>query len=692
LIEAWQRQRLFEALARAVLIRREPLLLFLDDVQWCDRETLDWLHFLLQFDPAAPLLIVGTLLSEEAADNEALTTWRLLLQKHDRLTEIPLARFDAQTTAALASNLSGTELQATEATQLYRETEGNPLFVVELVRAGQPVDRVAGTTDQSGGTPLPPKVQATIQYRLSQLSANAQSLIQIAAVIGREFTVEVLARACDQTEDMLVAGLDELWRKHIVREQGASAYDFSHDKIRLVAYAALNATRRRMLHRKVAEALVNVYAIGLDAISGQIAQHYEIAGQTDRAVEFYRRAVDAARSIYSHHEALAALEKSINLLDSLVDEGVRRELAPHLQERLGDVREHLTQHGAARDAYAAALAGAPASDKIRQARLCRKIGKTLEGEQADYALVVEKYDRAEALLDTPHETAGADWWEEWCQVQLEHLILLYWWGRDEVMADWIAVARPLIEQHGTPAQLAALFSNLSRQLNRRNRFAPSDRALNYARAALGALFPSTSPELRAPYQFSLGFNLLWHGDLAEAQAELQAALTHAVQTGDVILQARCLAYLAVTCRRQNCAVETEAYARRGLAVAETARMLEYIGSNRANLAWVAWQRGDLMVAEQLAQAALEAWQLHTLSYPLYWFALLPLLSIALRRRALDRAIEWARRLIDPLQFKLPDPIEPLLQQGLAAAQAEDMATTQRLLTDAIDHAQSLGYL
>ncbi len=61
LTEAWQRQRLFEALARALLAGRQPLLLFIDDLQWCDRETLAWLHYLLRFDPQARLLLLGTL-------------------------------------------------------------------------------------------------------------------------------------------------------------------------------------------------------------------------------------------------------------------------------------------------------------------------------------------------------------------------------------------------------------------------------------------------------------------------------------------------------------------------------------------------------------------------------------------------------------------------------------------------------
>jgi DNA-binding SARP family transcriptional activator len=339
LTEAWQRQRLFEALARTMLIRREPLLLLLDDVQCCDHETLDWLHFLLQFDSTAPLLIVGTVRQEEASDNEALSTWRLLLQKQDCLTEIPLARFDAPTTAALASSLSEHDLPADEAARIYRETEGNPLFVVEMMRAG---GRTSEPAVIAAEQVLPPKVQATIQYRLSQLSANAQDLIQIAAVIGREFMFEVLARVSDQSEDALVQGLDELWRKQIVREQGASAYDFSHDKIRVVAYTALSATRRRVLHRKVAEALASVHTSDLDVVSMQIAQHYEIAGQPDRAIEFYRRAAQAAQRIYANNKAIGHYQ---HLLESDLAKHLSPEDICRIKLALGGVWQ-LTGHWA----------------------------------------------------------------------------------------------------------------------------------------------------------------------------------------------------------------------------------------------------------------------------------------------------------------------------------------------------------
>jgi DNA-binding SARP family transcriptional activator len=689
LTEAWQRQRLFEAVARVILIRREPLLLLLDDVQWCDRETLDWLHYLLQFDPTAPLLIVATLRQEEADDNEAFSTWRLLLQKHDGLTEVPLTRFDEVTTTVLASSLSEHDLQAAEAARIYRETEGNPLFVVEMMRAGgRATDQAVMTIEQV----LPPKVQATIQYRLSQLSANAQALIQIAAVIGREFTFEVLARASEANEDALVQGLDELWRKQVVREQGVSAYDFSHNKIRVVTYATLSTIRRRVLHRKVAEALVNTYSTNLDAVSAQIAQHYEIAGQIDRAIEFYRWAAQAAQRIYAHHDALTTLEKAIGLLGALADDKARHELAVQLQENLGDVQEILTQHAAARVAYTTALSVAPTGDKIVQARLQRKVGKTLENEQADFAQVSTRYEEAETLLGMPDDRAEAAWWEEWCQIQLERLVQLYLWNRSADMAVLVEQVRPAIERHGTPPQRAALFQNMSRQTNRQNRFALSDIALEFARAAVAAVPLSASPETHSDHQFSLGFNLLWHGDLSEARATLQAALETAEQTRDVSLQVRCLAYLAITCRRQNHPLDTERYASRGLILAEGSKMPDYIGSNQANLAWTEWRQGNLTDAERLAQAALNTWHAPTRWYPFFWLGLLPLLSLALCQNSIDQAVEFAQQIVDPRQQKLPDPIEPLIQQAISAWQAADAITTRRLLNDAIDHAQSFGYL
>src|SRR3712207_2947495 len=127
-----------------------------------------------------------------------------------------------------------------------------------------------------------PKVQAVIGARLAQLSEPARDLAGIAATIGREFTSDVLGYASEADEETLVRGLDELWRRRIVREQGADAYDFSHDKIREVAYLALSPARRRHHHLRVARALERLHDPG--PVSGQLAMHYERAGAADEAV------------------------------------------------------------------------------------------------------------------------------------------------------------------------------------------------------------------------------------------------------------------------------------------------------------------------------------------------------------------------------------------------------------------------
>jgi DNA-binding SARP family transcriptional activator/ketosteroid isomerase-like protein len=267
LAEAWQRQRLFEALARAILAADQPLLLFIDNLQWCDRDSLEWLHYVMRFDPRARLLILSAFRPGGIGEDHPLATLRRDLRQDGELAEIELGPLSRAETASLATNFCGRELDPAYAALVYRETEGVPLFIVEMVRAG-PLAQSRGqekTATGAGPSSLPPKVQSVIEARLAQLSPPARELAGLAATIGREFTFGVLARASDAPEGTLVRGLDELWRRRVVREQGAESYDFSHGKLREVAYARLSAARRRWLHRRVAQALEVCHASDLEA-------------------------------------------------------------------------------------------------------------------------------------------------------------------------------------------------------------------------------------------------------------------------------------------------------------------------------------------------------------------------------------------------------------------------------------------
>jgi DNA-binding SARP family transcriptional activator len=305
-----ERQQLFDAVARAVLAPGAPLLLVADDLHWSDRETLQFLHFLIRVAPDAPLLIAATARREEIDDRHPLTDLLAGLHRLSRLNEIELGRLTRDETAVLAQRLTGRPPEELDADQLYHETEGNPLFVVEALRAGW-------QSRHAGGGWTSPKVQAVIASRLRQLSEPARDLVGIAAAIGREFTSDVLMSASEASEETLVRSLDELWRRRIIREQSADAYDFSHDKIREVAYLALSPARRRHHHLRVARALEQLYADDSGLVSGQIAGHYERAGVVRQAVSWYERAVEAAQHMYAHSEAIRLVEHALVLLHTL---------------------------------------------------------------------------------------------------------------------------------------------------------------------------------------------------------------------------------------------------------------------------------------------------------------------------------------------------------------------------------------
>jgi predicted ATPase/DNA-binding SARP family transcriptional activator len=323
--EYGQRQRFFEALVRAILLAPQPLLFLIDDVQWCDRETLEWLHFLLRFDLQARLLIIGCARQEELSAQHPLHTFLLHLRSTTGVTEMTLEPLDAAETAKLASQVAKRELEMDEGLHLYQETGGYPLFVVEMVRAD--MGRGSASSPEANGPhrqpslddapTLPPRMHAVLAGRLLQLSASARGFVELAAIIGREFTLDLLATAGTTDSESAVRALDELWLKRIVREQSANSYDFTHDKLREVAYGEISAPQRRLLHRRVAQALEAIETSDLDAISGQLAWHYERAGMIEQALPYYQRAAAVAQRVYANEDAISLLSRSLELLEQL---------------------------------------------------------------------------------------------------------------------------------------------------------------------------------------------------------------------------------------------------------------------------------------------------------------------------------------------------------------------------------------
>ena len=324
LTERWQQKRLFEALRNAFTAGSRPLLLLLDDLQWCDAETLAWLQYLVETAPQAPLLVVGTVRSDEIDDEHPLHQLRRALLRAGKLFTVDLVPLSAEDTAALGAEVWEYALDSVTAASLFEATAGNPLYVVETVRAGnkfvtpddKPSDHIGPPTLQPGAG-LPPKVYALIEARLAQLTPATRTLAQVAATIGRAFTLPLLAEAGRVDEESVVAGLDELWRRRIVREQASTRYDFTHDRIRDVAFATISPVKRAHLHRRVAQALEKLHSDDLDPLAGELGMHYQGVSAWEPASGYFRQAATVARQLYAHSDEVYYLQQAIAAVQML---------------------------------------------------------------------------------------------------------------------------------------------------------------------------------------------------------------------------------------------------------------------------------------------------------------------------------------------------------------------------------------
>ena len=692
LSEPWQRQRLFEALARAVLTGGRLTLLMIDDLQWCDRDTLEWLHYLLRFDPGARLLVVGTMRDGEVDGAHPLATLLQALRNEERTVEIALGPLNRNESAELASQMAGHALVSDQCARVYDETEGNPFFIVEMVRSDNvgvapPTSATLGQTAFGvANLALPASVQSVLIWRLQQVSSSAHDLLDVAAVIGRSFTVEVLAQAVEMDDDLLVRGLDELWQRRLVREHGTDAYDFTHDKLRAVAYASLSPARRRRLHGRVATALEAAYAANLDAVSGQIAVHYERAGMLERAVAYECRAADVAHRLYANLDAIEHYQRALALLST--DHPAQ---AAALHGQLGDLLHLLGRYDDARQAWEYARVDTPAENVIELAHLLRKIGNAFRDEYR-YEDARRAYAAAEAALPAVSDNYDERTAPAGAQLQLERITMHYWLGEVDAMLRLVERVRPILETIGDAAQRARLHQISAIALLRRDRYIGTPEAVGHARAYLDAVAAIRDAHTVPAAHFQLGFGLLWSGDLADAEQHISHALDLAERSGDLSLQGRCLTYLTIIARQRGDVDQMQTFAKHSLDIAEASKMHDYIGAAHGNLAWLAWRTGDLPLVRSHGQAALEAWQKLPAGYICAWTAYWPLIGAALAERDTAAAVGHAQTLLDERQQRPPRVIEIALEAAVHTAQSGDLAAAHALLAAAQTPARDLGYL
>ena len=355
-----QRYRLFDAVSRAIVAGDRPRLLIIDDLQWCDAETIELIGFVVRSSKAARVLIVGTVRSEEVPQQHPLVDLVDALGHDHAVTTVPLDRLDEAATAALAARLRAEDTTDPKlAARLWSETEGNPLFVIEALRAG--------ISSNGSEAVLTPTMRAVLRARLGQLTDGARRLAEVAGVVGRPFSVGLMVSATGIDEHELVDDVDELWRRRIIRDQGLT-YDFSHDKLRAVALELVSPARRRQLHQAVAEAIAVEHRGNIGVASPQLAAHYDQAGMIDAAIDAYRVAGGEAVAVSALEEAVTMFQRALGLLADRPRSPDRDALELELRIALGAPLVALEGYGskAAHQLYERALS------------LCRKLHRPVE--------------------------------------------------------------------------------------------------------------------------------------------------------------------------------------------------------------------------------------------------------------------------------------------------------------------------
>jgi tetratricopeptide (TPR) repeat protein len=304
-----ERRLMFAAVRRFLTNVTGPsgTLLVLDDLQWADADALDLLATLIRSASDAPLRVVGAYRSTEVQPQDPLGIMQNESTLEGLAIQHELAPLRSQEAMALLGSLMNTaEGEAVVvAERMLRRAGGVPFFLVSLAQ-GLRTDVLDGDAVED----VPADVAGSIRQRVAALPDAAQELLGVAAVVGRVVPGNLLAATIALPEGEVIASLESVCQARLLLEDGEESYRFAHDLIREVVETDLSAARRKMLHRRVAQALER--GQGEPPVE-QLAYHYAQSNQKQKAMGYLEQAADRATKQYAHAEAEAYYQRLIEL-------------------------------------------------------------------------------------------------------------------------------------------------------------------------------------------------------------------------------------------------------------------------------------------------------------------------------------------------------------------------------------------
>jgi class 3 adenylate cyclase len=308
------------------IAHRQPLVLVVDDLQWADEASLQLLEHLSGAEELRGVLVTVTCREGDLAHAAALRGAIGRLRRHEGVDRVQLDGLGDDGVVEFLGVAAGYQLNDEEtqlAHSLYRETDGNPFFVHQILRhlleSGTIFQDESGRWVTEGpllGMPLPDSIRDVVQGRVALLGDDADRVLSVAAVVGRDFDVEVLSSAVGLDDDELVALLAEATVVALVRENrdAPGHFSFAHALIQHTLYESLGPTQRARIHRRVAEALEVVCGATPRDRAAELARHYEAGGRPEdatKAAGYWKLAGDVALAALAPADALGYFEASL---------------------------------------------------------------------------------------------------------------------------------------------------------------------------------------------------------------------------------------------------------------------------------------------------------------------------------------------------------------------------------------------
>ena len=360
--------RLFQALMQLfdALAQGRQLIVMIDDMQWADEASLQFLHFLARQVANLPILVACAYRDEELASNSALVSLVESMRREPHTQHMTLARFGAADTETLLTRLNDPKLKLPDlATRLHRETDGNPFFLWSIIHSLSE-DEKGSIKDEN--LPLPDALRDSVRVRLTRVPPEDRPLLDLAAVLGHRFDFETLLALTQLPEARFLHTMESLVKRRLLIEDPEwGIYDFSHDKVREVVYRDIGSSRRVLLHRAVAEMLEQQTDNLGHERDARLAEHFERGHVWAKALHYLSLAAHHSQKLFAMRESLQWFDRAIALLQAHPDAASQSQQLAVIEQR-GEARVQAGQTEGAVADFQRVIEAARASGENEHAR------------------------------------------------------------------------------------------------------------------------------------------------------------------------------------------------------------------------------------------------------------------------------------------------------------------------------------